>query len=198
MRKFPIFASLIAITAIGIMIKLGFWQLDRKQEKKVLLTRYGGASQLAPIIYPNIVDSDNLPLYRRSSVHCLEVISWSSVSGKSALGESGIAHIAQCKTADTSGPNDISSHAEIAVGWSKSPKNPNWKGGLVDGIISQGRAEPIKLTVQEKVDMLEVLIAPDPANIPNNHFVYAIQWFLFAFFAAIIYIFAARKQIKDN
>ncbi len=193
MRNIPIIATIIALLAIGTMIRLGFWQLDRLDEKQAILEKYGNASSLEEITYPTLYDSEDLPYYRRSSVNCFEVISWSSVSGKNVRDESGIAHIAQCKTAGAEGPG-----AEIAVGWSKSPDNPKWQGGLVNGIISQGRVQPIKLTVQQPVEGLEMLKAPDPANIPNNHFLYAIQWFLFAFFAAIIYIFAARKKIRQK
>ncbi len=190
MRNIPIIATIIALLAIGTMIRLGFWQLDRLAEKQTLLEKYGNASSLAEIAYPTPYAGDDLPYYRRSSINCFKVISWLSVSGKNDLDESGIAHIAQCKTAGAEG-----SIAEIAVGWSKSPDNPKWQGGLVSGILSQGRMQPIKLTVQQPIEGLGMLKAPDPAHIPNNHFLYAIQWFLFAFFAAIIYIFAARKKM---
>ena len=190
MRNIPIIATIIALLAIGIMIGLGFWQLDRLDQKQVILEKYGNASSLEEITYPIVLDAEDLPYYRRSSINCSKVISWSSVSGKNARDESGLAHIAQCKAAGIEGLV-----AEIAVGWSKSPQSPKWNGGRVKGIISQGREQPIKLTVQQPIEGLEILKAPDPANIPNNHFLYAIQWFLFAFSAAIIYIFAARKKI---
>lgn len=196
-RKIPILATIIALFAVGTMIRLGFWQLERLEEKEDLLARYGNASSLDPIAYPTAAVSDNLPLYRRSSVNCFEVISWSSVSGKNADDESGIAHIALCKTTDTEGRIIDKHRAEVAVGWSKSPNAPNWSGGILDGIISGGRTQNIKLTVQEPVEGLEVLAKPDPANIPNPHFLYALQWFLFAFFAALIYGFAARKKMAS-
>ena len=193
MRNIPIIATIIAILAIGTMVRLGFWQLERLDEKEAILKKYGNASSLEEITYPTVLEDEYLPYYRRSFVNCSKVISWSSVSGKNIYDESGIAHIAQCKTASAEGPG-----AEIAVGWSKSPDKPKWQGGLVNGIISQGRVQPIKLTVQQPIEGLEILKAPDPANIPNNHFLYAIQWFLFAFFAAIIYIFAARKKMRQK
>ncbi len=193
MRNIPIIATIIALLAIGTMICLGFWQLDRLDQKQVILEKYGNASSLEEITYPTLYDGEDYPYYRRSSVNCFEVISWSSVSGKNARDESGLAHIAQCKAAGIEGIV-----AEVAVGWSKSPDNPKWQGGRVKGIISQGREQPIKLTAQQPIEGLEMLKAPTPANIPNNHFLYAIQWFLFAFFATIIYISAARKKIRQK
>ena len=36
---------------------------------------------------------------------------------------------------------------------------------------------------------------PDPSDIPNNHLAYAVQWFLFAFTALVIYALALRKRL---
>ena len=42
---------------------------------------------------------------------------------------------------------------------------------------------------------LEANGVPDPSEIPNNHFAYAIQWFLFALTALVIYGLAVRKRL---
>jgi surfeit locus 1 family protein len=39
---------------------------------------------------------------------------------------------------------------------------------------------------------------PDPSSIPNNHLAYAVQWFLFAGLALLIYALALRKRLKDT
>ena len=41
---------------------------------------------------------------------------------------------------------------------------------------------------------LEANAIPDPSEIPNNHFAYAIQWFLFAATALVIYTLALMKR----
>ena len=38
---------------------------------------------------------------------------------------------------------------------------------------------------------------PSPDSIPNNHLAYAIQWFLFAGFAAVIYFLALKRRERD-
>ena len=43
---------------------------------------------------------------------------------------------------------------------------------------------------------LEANARPDPASIPNNHLSYAIQWFLFALTALVIYAIALRKRLR--
>lgn len=193
MRKLPFVAIILTLVAVGIMIRLGFWQLERKAEKEDLLMRYSNASSLPEISYPIIADPDNLPLFRRSSVNCFEVVSWSSAAGINARGESGLAHSAQCKTAGAEGPG-----AEVTIGWTKSPKAPTWTGGLVSGIISEGRVQPLKLVAQQPIEGLEIIRAPDPSNIPNNHLVYAIQWFIFAFFGALISGLAISSKMKAS
>ena len=35
---------------------------------------------------------------------------------------------------------------------------------------------------------------PDPRDIPNNHLSYAVQWFLFATTAMVIYLLALRAR----
>jgi surfeit locus 1 family protein len=39
---------------------------------------------------------------------------------------------------------------------------------------------------------------PDPRDLPNNHFSYAVQWFLFAATALVIYGIAVWKRGKKD
>ena len=41
---------------------------------------------------------------------------------------------------------------------------------------------------------LAQLALPDPRDLPNNHLSYAVQWFLFATTALVIYVLALRKK----
>ena len=54
-------------------------------------------------------------------------------------------------------------------------------------IVSDTPAPGLKPTAQ-----------PNPADIPNNHFSYAVQWFLFAGVATIIYIIALRRRWRQK
>ena len=38
--------------------------------------------------------------------------------------------------------------------------------------------------------------APNFDSVPNNHLAYAVQWFLFAGIAAIIYLLALRRRAR--
>lgn len=192
MKRWPIFATIIAVIAVLTMVGLGIWQLQRKGEKEALLARYNTASSKAAVAYPSVPIAGELPLYRRSSVQCIKVTGWSSISGTNAAGDAGYAHLAACQTSGGEGPG-----ATVAVGWSKRPANPAWQGGFISGIIAPYKPQLIKLVATDKVAGLALLAKPSPASIPNNHLIYAIQWFIFAAAAAIIFTLAARMKTRQ-
>ena len=37
MKRFPIVATILVLLAVAAMVRLGFWQLDRREEKLALL-----------------------------------------------------------------------------------------------------------------------------------------------------------------
>jgi surfeit locus 1 family protein len=50
MKRWPIIPTIIVIIAVGIMIGLGVWQLQRKAEKEAMLARYNAADGLSFLI----------------------------------------------------------------------------------------------------------------------------------------------------
>lgn len=189
MSRWPLVPTILVAAAVATMIALGIWQLQRKGEKEALLARYEAAAGLDPVVWPAVPERDALPLFRQSSLMCVEVVDWQSVSGLSATGKPGFAHVASCQTGGGEGPG-----AKVAVGWSERPEAPVWKGGPVSGIIAPDNAQLIKLVATDSVEGLQLLSPPSPEQIPNNHLLYAIQWFIFAAAAAIIYVLALRKR----
>jgi len=191
MKRWPIIPTIIVIIAVGIMIGLGIWQLQRKAEKEALLARYNAADGLPAVTWPDVPDPKALPLFRRSTLMCGKVLKIESVSGSNRAGDAGFAHVASCQTGDAEGVN-----AKVAIGWSERPQSPSWSGGLVRGIIAPDGVQLIKLVSTDPAEGLQQLALPSPAQIPNNHLLYAIQWFIFAAAASIIYILAVRKRLK--
>jgi len=191
MKRWPIIPTIIVIIAVAIMIGLGVWQLQRKAEKEALLARYNAADGLPAIAWPVVPDPKALPLFRRSTLTCVKVAKIESVSGSNRAGDAGFAHVASCQTGGAEGVN-----AKVAIGWSERPQSPSWSGGLVRGIIAPDGVQLIKLVSTDRADGLQQLALPSPAQIPNNHFLYAIQWFIFAAAASIMYILAVRKRLK--
>ena len=188
LRRLPVLPTLVVLIAVGIMIRLGIWQLDRLHQKEALLARYETARAMssdAP--FPrNAAEAQSL-LYRHATLDCRTVTKVGSVAGRSAKDETGIAHIAVCTLAD-------GASARIVLGWSRDPAAPDWRGGKVAGVIAPGP----RLVADPPLAGLEASARPDPSSIPNNHFSYAVQWFLFAGVALVIYALAVRKRLKES
>lgn len=185
LRRLPLLATLVVLVAAAIMVRLGFWQLDRMAEKEALLARYAGAQALsADAPWPkNAAEADKL-LYRQTTLECAAVTGISTMAGQNAAGESGLAQIADCGLAD-------GTTARIVLGWSRSPKLAEWRGGQIAGVIAPGP----RLVADPPLAGLAANKVPDPSSLPNNHFAYAVQWFLFAGVALVIYALAVRKRL---
>lgn len=187
-RRIPILATLIVLIAVAIMIRLGFWQLDRRHQKAAMLARYTAAESLSSDVpWPSRAGAarQESSLYRHSSLRCGSVSGISSVSGHNDKAQAGFAHIADCVLAD-------GTHAPVVLGWSAEPNPPAWPGGAATGWIAPGP----RLVAHPPLAGLQPNAKPDPRDIPNNHLAYAVQWFLFAAVALVIYALALRKRLR--
>lgn len=169
------------------MVWLGLWQLRRLDEKEALLARYASARTLgAEVAWPRDKAAQEKLLYRHARIDCVRAADRSSMAGRSASGESGMAQTAQCVLAD-------GSKALVVLGWSRMPMAGGvWNGGALHGVIAPGP----RLVAIPPVAGLEANALPDPSEIPNNHFAYAIQWFLFAATALVVYALALAKRAR--
>jgi cytochrome oxidase assembly protein ShyY1 len=190
--KIPFLPTLIVGAAVAVMIGLGIWQLQRVQEKEALIARSEQASKLPPIAWPAIPPPDDSILYRRASGFCTEVVGWRAVAGRSTSGETGWIHIAACRTGGMEGPG-----MQADMGWSNSSAPPaTFKGGPVSGIIDRDKDHRIRLVSGRAALGLAPSAPPSPESMPNNHLLYAIQWFFFALAAGLIYVLALRRRQK--
>lgn len=183
-RSLPILPTIIVLAAVATMIALGFWQLDRLEQKEALLARYAAAQNDGGVVpYPQGGPAITQSLYRRSAFNCTDVKSLRSVSGTSQAGASGWSHIATCALSN-------GSEGQVALGWSREPKAPVFAGGAVTGIIAPGG----RIVADPPLAGLSALARPDPKDVPNNHLAYAGQWFFFALTALVIYVLAVRRR----
>lgn len=202
MKRIPIAATLVVCAAISLMIKLGLWQLQRADEKNALLARYAVASNLPEMAYPAFATGDDL-LFRRAGGICLEPLTPRVEGGLNTTGDAGWRHIVSCRTG-AEGPG-----MTVDIGWSREFDTVAvWKGGPVHGIISRqpdhrslvaralGKsiAPGLMLVAAQPAQGLEASAPPSINDVPNNHLAYAVQWFLFAAIAAIIYGLALRRR----
>jgi len=196
-KKIPIIPTLIVALAALAMVRLGFWQIDRLHQKQALLASFAANETKAPVALPALLPLKDQDLFRRASANCLPVqpAKWLQRGGRLPGGRPGWRMIAFCATG-AEGPGFA---ADIGIPASDVP--PAWNGGVVRGrVITLPNATPLFARMLGKVppDMPMIVAEtpapglvrspdPSPADVPNNHLAYAVQWFLFAGVGIIIY-----------
>ncbi|KTE05382.1 SURF1 family protein [Sphingopyxis sp. H115] len=204
-RRWPLIPTLLVLAAIAVMIGLGVWQLQRKSEKEALIVLYQRNMAMSSLVtYPVLPPVEDRFLYRKSSVVCLEPVRWDQRSGTDRQGKSGIRMIADCRTG-AEGPGVL---VDVGIGDDFDP--PEWTGGTVQGTIvpgpeqptvmerAMGKAVPARamLIADRPIEGLRASAVPSADDTPNNHLAYAVQWFLFAAAALVIYILAVRRRAR--
>lgn len=205
--RLPIIPTIVVALAVGIMIALGFWQLDRARQKDAAMDSWQANMHLPVTAYPMQNATDERYRFRRLSANCLRVVDWKIIGGRSVDGQSGWKHVAYCSTG-AEGPGLV-----VDMGVSKRPDvSVNWEGGLVTGYATlepdnsgmmdrmMGRSSSLRLMIvaDTPAPSLAASASPDPASVPNNHRSYMVQWFLFAGIATIIYGLALRKRERPE
>lgn len=201
----PLIPTLLVLVAVAVMVMLGVWQLQRKAEKEALIALFQRNMAMSALVtYPELPPVSDDFLYRKSSVVCLEPVRWDPRSGTDRKGKSGIRMIADCRTG-AEGPGVL---VDVGIGDGFTP--PKWSGGMVQGTIVPGPEQPtvMQRAMGKPVAARAMLVAdvpvaglrpsavPSADDTPNNHFAYAVQWFLFAAAALIIYILAVRRRLR--
>ena len=194
--------TVLVALAVAAMIRLGFWQIDRLHEKEAALALYAANVAKPPMAFPRLAQGDAF-LFRKASVFCLQPVSF-DWQGAGAL---GFRLIAWCRTG-AEGPG-----FQVQIGTSHDAKaRTDWRGGEVSGYITHApdhrpliammfgkhAPTPLMLVAGSPAQGLAANPGPDLSAIPNNHRAYAVQWFLFAAVALVIYGLALRKRWRGQ
>lgn len=191
-RRLPLLPTLVVAAAVAAMVALGFWQLRRADWKEDLIARYSQAQAMsASVPWPRDEAAMEQSLFRWSEFTCDRVLGIRTSAARSAGGESGVAQIARCAI-------DGGGEAEVALGWSLPTQQVNWAGGEVSGPIAPGGEFGGVLQASRQPEGLQPLASPDPGDLPNNHLMYAGQWFFFALTGLVIYVLALRKRWRGQ
>ncbi len=189
LRRLPLLPTLLVLAAVAVMIRLGFWQLDRLAQKEALLAHYAAAGgNRAEVAWPLDASLAEQVMFRRSRIDCRPSGKDAPLAGHNTAGETGWAHSFACTLPD-------GGHAEVVIGWSRDLALREWNGGTVTGVIAPGANHMPRLIADPPLAGLAANAMPDPRDIPNNHLAYAVQWFLFAGTALVIYALALRKRL---
>ncbi len=196
MRRLPILPTLFVIGAVAVMIALGIWQLQRAEWKDRMLAEIEATQSLAPVDLDQVLASGNVDgvAFRRATVTCGSGEQRPSLrAGRNLKGQTGYSYFIPCRP-DGTGP---ARRLEINAGWSQQPDSAIRliASGLVTGRVGTVEgAEPIILTADTALGPLQPSAPPSAEDIPNNHLMYAFQWFFFAVTALIIYLLALRRR----
>jgi surfeit locus 1 family protein len=206
--KWPLVPTILVALAVATMIGLGIWQLQRKGEREMLLRQVSMNVAKPAISYPKLGPIRSVELHRKSSVNCLRVAQWREDSGKDKDERPGTRYLADCVTG-ADGPGIL-----IVAGISDRPNmTVEWNGGQVEGVIT---TEPDRRPLISKLFGPKIVLRPmlisneglgglrtskgpsldEIRKKADSNLLYAIQWFIFAGAAAIIYILALRKRTQ--
>lgn len=190
LRRIPILPTLLVLIAVGVMIRLGFWQLDRLHQKEALMALYArNAAMSAEVPLPYDKAARAKAWFRHTTFECLGDGMTKPMAGHNQRGETGWAHWGQCRAV---GGKPV---AEVNVGWSQTPSPVQFTGGTIGGVIAPDGLIGARVVAAQPLAGLQPSALPDPGTIPNNHLSYAVQWFLFAATALVIYTLALRKRL---
>jgi cytochrome oxidase assembly protein ShyY1 len=197
MRRLPIIPTIVVAAAVATLIGLGVWQLQRAAWKERLLAQYAAAEAMPAVDLDPLLDgrTDLPPLsFRRALVSChAREVAPEVRAGRSAGDVPGQAYLVPCRP----GAAGLAGRLRVNAGWADRPNAAArlTLEGLVAGRLSLvGEDGPVMLTAATAVPPL---VPSQPAgidNIPNNHRLYAFQWFFFAAAAALIYWLALRRR----
>lgn len=189
-RRLPLWPTLLVLAAVATMLGLGVWQLRRAAWKGDLLARYEMARFAPPIAMPRIPDPRLA--FRRATAFCVELTAIRHTAGRNLRGQAGWSHVADCRAGGGEGPG-----FSVDVGWAREARTDlAWPGGEVTGVLLPTAGGGHKLVATQAAPGLEPSQPPGPETVPNNHRLYAAQWFFFAAAALVIYVLAVRRRMS--
>lgn len=190
--KVPVVATGVVALAVAAMVALGAWQLlVRLPEKEVELAQLATNPARPVVAFP--ARPDDRWLFRRATLDCRPPVA----IRRAGAGNAGYRLIATC-----------AGGGQVQLGTVRDPGGTTgWSGGTVTGRISHAPdARPLIARAFDRTPAALILVADRPApgltanatpdwrGVPNNHLSYAVQWFVFAAIAAVIYLLALRRR----
>ncbi|HEV2818754.1 MAG TPA: SURF1 family cytochrome oxidase biogenesis protein [Allosphingosinicella sp.] len=197
MRRLPIVPTLIVALAVATMIGLGVWQLQRARWKEGLLAQYAAAQAMPAVDLDPLLDGRaRLPplSFRRALVTCHADNAAPEIrAGRSAAGAPGQAYYLPCRP----GAAGLAGRLRVNAGWAPRPdavRRLSLEGLVAGRLGAVGEDGPVILTAAGAAPPLVPSRPPGLDTIPNNHRLYALQWFFFAAAAFVIYLLALRGR----
>lgn len=201
--RLPTGPTLLVAAAVPAMVALGFWQLDRREEKAALLARVA-AEERQPDLPEVDLRARPWPEglgRRRAILRCAfdRRSPPDERAGRDRSGRVGYSYFLSCPKTYEHGA------IEVNAGWSPRPnvalpgldRPIDVRGILLPLPPEQLRdmldGAPYRMIADPALPPLKPSGLPVRADIPNNHLSYAVQWFSFAAMLAVIWALYVRR-----
>lgn len=211
LKRLPLIPTLVVLAAVAVMLRLGFWQIDRMNEKAALLALYQQVVGRTDVL-TEWRGTDSAIAYRRVSGECEPIGVPQLVAGRNSDDRLGYVAGQPCRLFGI----DWGGSFVVVLGWTDRLSAVTWRGGAFTGTLVPTKKASVKqpdevhqgynnfdqmdyyIVADPPLAGLQANAKPDPNDIPNNHWSYAIQWFLFAAIALVIYALALRKRLAGT
>ncbi|MGL4236784.1 SURF1 family protein [Tabrizicola sp.] len=203
MRRY-FFPLLLGIAGVAVLVSLGVWQLNRMEEKRVYLDEMEARIANSPIALPDAPDEmamkfqavyaegrftgeylEVLAGQKGASPGVLLIEAFALPSGRRILVQRGFVEEDARTTPRTTTEARVEGNLHWPQDSNASTPAPDEKTGLwfardVAAMALKLKTEPTLIVASAPTgDGIEP-VPVDTASIPNNHWGYAIQWFLLA------------------
>lgn len=205
----------MTLVLLMVLVGLGLWQLQRRGEKAQLLAAIRAQQARAEVELPLALPNPADYYYRRVRLACTFTGPKGWLLGQNRRGDYGYRHLHVCRrgtappllvdmgwSADKSEPFRLNIPIPVvgmalgsdSIGWIARHVTPAPVGHVYTQrdlkLIGQDLSPnslPLLVVTDIPFPGLEPSTIPRIENIPNNHLLYALQWFGFAIILAIIY-----------
>ena len=171
--RLPLIPTAMVALGVPLLVSLGVWQLERRAQKAGAIAAFmapeAGQFQCAPL---------SGPVEQRG--------------GRSGAGQTGYSHFATC--------NLGTERIRTDLGWTRRPQAIDLPAGAtrLDGLLYRMPNGSRLLIATNPPAPLVGSALPRGEDIPDNHLVYALQWFAFAVMLPVIYGIWLRRWRRER
>lgn len=203
MRRY-LFPVLMGVLGVAVLTSLGFWQLDRMEEKRVYLDEMEARIANAPVPLPDVPEEGRdkfqavvaegrftgeylevLAGQKGASPGVMVIEAFQLADGRRIMVQRGF--VEEEARAVPRSPHEalVAGNLHWPADTGSSTPPPDERTGLwfardVPAMAAKLNTEPTLIVAREPTGDGIAPMPVDTSGIPNNHWGYAIQWFLLA------------------